>query len=179
MQKRHDIEKALKDHGFEDFRWIRPKDIEIRHWVRMKCRFGCPIYGKNASCPPATPSISECREFAREYEEAVIIHASGVHPDNARRKAWTKELNGNLVKAERDVFKSGRYKAFVLFLDDCSFCATCAPSRINCNRAADSRPSCEAMGVDVFATARKAGYPIDVLTSKDESMNRYAILLVE
>jgi hypothetical protein len=34
------------------------------------------------------------------------------------------------------------------------------------------------MAVDVFSTARAAGYPIEVLSDYDQTMNRYAILLV-
>ena len=37
----------------------------------------------------------------------------------------------------------------------------------------------ESLGVDVFATVRKLGYPIDVLSSYDQEMNRYAFLMIE
>ena len=33
--------------------------------------------------------------------------------------------------------------------------------------------------MDVFATVRKLGYPIEVLIDYDQAMNRYAFLLVE
>jgi hypothetical protein len=35
------------------------------------------------------------------------------------------------------------------------------------------------MAMDVFATVRKLGYPIEVLTDYDQAMNRYAFLLIE
>jgi len=35
------------------------------------------------------------------------------------------------------------------------------------------------MAIDVFATVRKLGYPIEVLKDYSEEMNRYAILLIE
>jgi hypothetical protein len=35
------------------------------------------------------------------------------------------------------------------------------------------------MAVDVFATVRNLGYPIEVLTDPSDVMNRYAFLLVE
>ena len=37
----------------------------------------------------------------------------------------------------------------------------------------------EALGVDVFATVRKLGYPIEVLTDYNQEMNRYSFLMVE
>lgn len=42
-----------------------------------------------------------------------------------------------------------------------------------------SRPCLEALGVDVFATARKLGYPIEVLTDYKQEMNRYSFLMIE
>jgi hypothetical protein len=35
------------------------------------------------------------------------------------------------------------------------------------------------MGVDVFATVSKYGYPITVLNDFKQEMNRYAIILIE
>jgi hypothetical protein len=35
------------------------------------------------------------------------------------------------------------------------------------------------MAVDVFATVRALGYPIEVLARRDRPMNRYAFLLVD
>jgi hypothetical protein len=35
------------------------------------------------------------------------------------------------------------------------------------------------MAMDVFATVRKIGYPIQVLSDYSQEMNRYAFLLIE
>ena len=35
------------------------------------------------------------------------------------------------------------------------------------------------MAIDVFATVRKIGYPIEVLFDYSQAMNRYAFLLIE
>jgi hypothetical protein len=42
-----------------------------------------------------------------------------------------------------------------------------------------SRPTPESMAMDVFATVRKLGYPIDVLYDYSQEMNRYAFLFIE
>jgi predicted metal-binding protein len=42
-----------------------------------------------------------------------------------------------------------------------------------------ARPSAEAMGIDVYSTVLRAGYPIEVLSDYKKTMNRYAILLVD
>ena len=60
---RRKLEKLFKELGFQDFRWLNPKDIKVAHWVRMKCQFGCDAYGTKACCPPNMPSKVECEEF--------------------------------------------------------------------------------------------------------------------
>ncbi|MHB1357924.1 MAG: DUF2284 domain-containing protein [Anaerolineae bacterium] len=42
-----------------------------------------------------------------------------------------------------------------------------------------ARPVPEALGIDLFSTIRACGSPIEVLTEYTQTMNRYAILLVE
>ena len=42
-----------------------------------------------------------------------------------------------------------------------------------------ARPTPEALGVDVFATMSRLGYPLQVLRDYDQPMDRYAFLLIE
>jgi hypothetical protein len=35
------------------------------------------------------------------------------------------------------------------------------------------------MAIDVFATVRKLGFPIEVLSDYSQAMNRYAFLVIE
>ena len=48
-----------------------------------------------------------------------------------------------------------------------------------CRHAEESRPAMEACGIDVFATARAAGFPIEVVTSHECEQNYYGLVLVE
>lgn len=147
----------------------------------MKCIFGCPGYGQIASCPPNTPSVTECKKFFREYNTGVIFHFEKQFEDQEDRHAWSRELNLKLIELEREVFLSGNVKAFLLFMDSCEICKNegCTKVREDCKHQKLSRPTPEGMVIDVFATVRKIGYPIEVLKDTTETMNRYAFLLVE
>jgi len=173
------LEKLLAKHGITDFKWIDPKTIVVSHWVRMKCMFGCNEYGRTATCPPHVPSLEECRKFFRDYKRAIIIHYQKTVAKPEDRHEWTRKTNLSLVELEREVFLSGWEKAFLLFMDSCTICAQCTGKRETCLDPRKARPTPEAMAVDVFATVRKAGYPIQVLASTDEPMNRYAFLLLD
>lgn len=179
MTKKERLEKSFRAHGFHDFRWADPRAFVVAEWVRLKCRFGCPEYGRTASCPPALPSVEECRRFFREYRTAAVFRFEKTVKDPRARFAWTREINGKLLDLEKEVFLGGREKAFLLFLDSCNFCAECSGLRETCKLPKRARPTPEAMAVDVFATVRRLGYPIRVLSDTSQAMNRYAFLLVE
>ena len=176
---RKDLEKIFKRHGYDDFKWIDPKSIVVAQWARMKCMFGCKNYGKCGTCPPNTPSVSEVKEFVRGYKTCAVFHFAKKVAKPEDRFAWTRKVNSKLLTLEREVFLSGYYKAFLLFMDSCNLCASCTGVREKCKNPKMARPTPESMAVDVFATVRKVGYPIDVLSGYSQEMNRYAFLFIE
>lgn len=177
-ESKHKLEATFQQNGFTDFRWIDPNEIVVSQWVRMKCIFGCDEYGRNASCPPNTPSIPECERFFREYGEAAVFHFSKQLEDPDERHQWTRQITIGLLKLERQVFISGYPKTFLLPMDSCCLCKSCADKRTKCKNPKQARPTPESMGMDVFQTVRKIGYTIEVLSDYKKCMNRYAFLMV-
>jgi predicted metal-binding protein len=171
--------QIFQKHGFEDYKWIDPGTIVVSHWVRMKCRFGCEEYGRNASCPPNLPSVEECAAFFKEYRSAVVFHFQKAVRSADELKRWVKALHAHLVKMEKEIFLAGFEKAFVLLVDSCSLCAECSGSREMCKNPKIARPTVEALAVDVYKTVRAIGYPIEVRSEIAQEMDRYAILLLE
>lgn len=174
-----DVERLVKQSGFPDFRLVSGSDVVVGQWVRLKCTYACDSYGSQACCPPNVPSVAECREFFREYEQVAVIHIEKAGANSQQLHDWKREVNTRLLELERTVFLGGFYKALVLFPGDCSLCPQCVPHPEDCRHPGSVRPTPEALAVDVFATARKLGYPIEVLTDRSQIMNRYALLLVE
>ena len=104
------LEKLFKDHGFTDFRWIEAKNIVVAQWVRFRCMFGCPAYGKRGTCPPNVPSIDECRKIILEYNHGAMFHFEKKLEKPEDRKAWGKPIALRLMELEREVFLSGYTK---------------------------------------------------------------------
>lgn len=174
-----ELERIFHRHGCEDFTWIQASEIETAQWVRMKCAYGCRSYGKKADCPPNAPSFEECVRFFSEYDHCVLFHFQIRVEDPGRRGVYTKEVNGRLLKIEREAFLTGHPKAFLFFMDECRLCSQCAGIPSECLNPGMARPSPESFCVDVFSTVRKFGYPIEVLKDYRQEMHRYAILMVE
>jgi predicted metal-binding protein len=179
MLAKRELEALFKKHGFSDFRWLAPQKIVVAQWPRLKCMFGCSDYGRTATCPPNVPTVAECERFFKEYRRAVVFHFEKKVARPQDRFAWTRRIDLRLLKLEREVFLRGHEKAFLLFLDSCHFCAECTGRRDLCKKPDMARPSTDAMAVDVYATVRSLGYPIEVLARYDQPMNRYAFLLID
>jgi predicted metal-binding protein len=178
MTNKEQVEQIVARHGFTDYKWLVPQQsIVVAQWVRFRCIFGCKNYGKKGSCPPAVPSVEECGKMIYGYDDAIIFH----FPMQSEGPDDIKGLMSRLVELERDVFLEGYYKAFLMQFDSCRLCKVCAAEdcRLDCVNKTMSRPGADAMGVDVYQTARNAGYPIQVVKAHGDPMNRYAFLLVE
>lgn len=172
------IDQILQSRGFTDYNWLIPqKDIIVAHWVRFHCLFGCNDYGRFGSCPPAVPPIDECRKMIYEYKNALILY----FPIQSQPKDEKRQMMEDLLNLEREIFLAGYYKAFLLPHSSCVFCKNCVAegARMNCVDKAKSRPSPDAMGIDVFQTASNAGYSVKVVTTRDAVTNRFSFILID
>lgn len=162
------LQAAKKKAHVLNARVIPPSDVETAAWVRLKCQFGCDGYEQCLVCPPFTPTPEQMRKVLDCYRRAVLIHFS---PD-AQIKATVAEL-------EREFFLQGAWKAFGLGAGPCYFCRSCPVEEKLCRHAERARPAMEACGIDVFSTARKFGFPIEVVRTTRQCPNYYGLILVD
>lgn len=147
---------------------ISPRDVVTARWVRLKCRYGCPGYGRSLTCPPHSPAPEETAAILGEYRSAVLVHRRGDWPD----------CMDQMISLERFAFLRGYHKAFGFSCGPCRLCEECDTKK-PCAHPDRVRPSMEACGIDVFETASRAGLPIDVATERSDIPDYYALLLVE
>ncbi len=161
------VEDIIRRHGPQGVARVSPADVVTAEWVRMKCQFGCGGYGRCLTCPPHSPEPQRTRRMLDEYSTAYLIR-------------WGSEGGGRdvLAEIERDTFLAGWYRAFVFAEGPCSLCRPC-PLEPPCRHPREARPSMEACGIDVYETARRAGFPLQVVTTHEDKPNFYSLLLVE
>lgn len=159
---------------------IHPSSVVTASWVRLKCQYGCEMYGKGYCCPPDTPTPGQTRELLNQYQRAVLFHYQAAKREGENRFKLLSGFFDELIDLEGDLFKSGFYKAFVMISGPCSKCSPCAKAEGKpCHFGTRARPSMEACGIDVYRTAWNNGFPIKPLRSKDETQNIYCLMLVE
>ena len=158
--------KMATELGALSARLISPAAVETGQWVRWKCQFGCGGFGSSLVCPPHTPTPDQTRKMLDGYKRAVLFESP---PDKAKKIA---------AALERRLFLGGHYKALGLGAGPCDLCETCTFDE-GCRHPRQARPSMEAVGIDVFATARKHGFTIDVVRTRKDPQHYFGLVLIE
>jgi predicted metal-binding protein len=161
------VEEILRKHNARGIAQVKPAEVVTAEWVRFKCQYGCGGYGACLTCPPHSPTPQQTRRLLDEYCVAYLIW-------------WGAESGGRQVLGaiEREVFLTGWYRALALAEGPCMLCEPC-PLELPCRHPYQARPSMEACGIDVYETARRAGFPLQVVTCREDTPNYYSLLLVE
>jgi len=153
---------------------IRTDTIAVDERVTLKCQIPrCFGYGASAHCPPNTLKPAELREQLKKYQWAVLFTIDAPAEVIVRNKATIKERIATyldvfkIVSAlESQAFYDGHYFAFGFGAGSCrhSYCSreeTCAAMEgKKCRFALHSRPSMEAVGIDVFGLVASVGWDI-------------------
>lgn len=153
---------------------VRADEIPVDERVTLKCQIPiCFGYGIGANCPPHTLKPAELRTLLEKYQWAVFFACEIPSSVVVRDKATIKER----VAAYQDVYKivngieseafyDGHYLAFGFGAGSCrhTFCGQqedCAVLKgTKCRFSLRSRPSMEAVGIDVFKMVASAGWSI-------------------
>ena len=165
----------LKKSGATYARVISASRVVTADWVRLKCQFGCGAYRTRLTCPPYSPTPSLTRGMLRHFDRGIFAayRVSGTDSErNMRRK-----MRKSLVAVERELFLDGYYSAFAMAFGPCNLCPSCDLDA-ECKYPELARPSMEACGIDVYATARNAGFLLRVVRDYDEGCVMCGLVLV-
>jgi predicted metal-binding protein len=160
-----ELENMALAQGASLARVISPRTVKTARWVRWKCQFGCGVYGSSMVCPPHTPLASQTRRMLDEYQVAVLFES----PDGK-----TKRIAASM---ERELFLAGDYRAFGMGSGPCDLCEVCAFDA-GCRHPHQARPAMEACGIDVFTTARRHGFELNVVRTHREPQHYFGLVLV-
>lgn len=157
---------------------IHPSSVVTAPWVRLKCQFGCPGYGRGLCCPPLTPTSEQTRAILDCYQRAILFHVE--IPDMVQKTKDYENYLDALVQLEGEMFKDQYYRAFLFVAGPCRQCKKCgALEGKPCASPGRARPSMESCGIDVYQTARNNGFSIQTLREKTDTNNRYCLMMVD
>jgi predicted metal-binding protein len=158
--------------------------------VNLKCRVPlCSGYGHNLMCPPAVMPADATREVLHRFEDALVVQIDIALTQDcvdeqfdgrsyAQAKSDAEQIEGLresqnrfahlMTDLERAAFKLGYRYAAVFSGGECVLCEECVgqDSREGCRHPFEARPSMEAVGIDVVATAEAAGLVVELLAEE-------------
>jgi predicted metal-binding protein len=166
-------EKAL-DLGASQAMIIGAEDIPVDERIPLKCMIPrCFGYGAGAQCPPNTMKPAELRELLAKYKWAVFFIKDVPSKVIVRDKETIKErvaayqqIYTMVSEIESAAFYDGHYLAFGFAAGSCrhTFCGQQEDCRAmkgdKCRFSLKSRPSMEAVGIDVYRLVAQAGWDI-------------------
>ncbi|MDK2930691.1 MAG: hypothetical protein PWR07_822 [Bacillota bacterium] len=161
--------ELAKSLGAVDALVIDARDIVFDPRTYLKCMYGCSTWGKCWVCPSASGALKpwEAEQVLSRYRYAVLIHTHD--KDSSQRISFAVESRA---------YVDGYYFAFSM--SDCGLCAECSlPEDKPCRFPGKARPAMQAMGIDVYATARKQGLPIETLADESQEQNWYSLVMIE
>ncbi|MCE5241582.1 MAG: DUF2284 domain-containing protein [Desulfobacteraceae bacterium] len=149
-------------------------EIPVDERVPLKCQIPrCFGYGVSAHCPPNTLKPAELREILKKYSWAVLFTKDVAPEVIIRDKATIKErvdayqlIFRMVSEIESMAFYDGHYLAFGFAAGSCrhTFCGQqkecLALKGERCRFSLLSRPSMEAVGIDVYKLVASSGWDI-------------------
>ena len=157
-----------RDIGFRDAYPIKPDEIVVGPWVRLKCKYGCKNYNKKLQCPPHTMTHKNTSELLSCYSRAILLE--GAPP--------LREFHQRLLNLEKEAFLSGLTRAFAFGAGPCPICEACPEDGI-CRHPELARPSMEASGMDVYLTLKEIGIALTPLKEEDQFVRYFGLLLLD
>jgi predicted metal-binding protein len=205
LEKFEFLTKMALKMGAVDAKIITTDKIVVEDRIVLKCKVGCPNYGKTLTCPPYTPTAEEFRKIVSEYRYALFMkfksrakadselakHLSKAETDPAIPQdikdklqefwaAW-KEDKLKMLSAVLDLEKAAMSKGYPLAVGlvsgYCQLCEKCTLDRASCVYPTKARYSEEAVGVNVQATAKNAG--IKAMFPFEKNPASFALLLID
>ena len=153
---------------------VNVKDIPVDERIVLKCQIPrCFGYGTSVHCPPHTLKPAELRDLLNGFQWAVFfsldVPSEVIVRDRAtirEREAAYRKIFEIVSEIESMAFYEGHYLAFGFAAGSCrhTFCSqqeSCqAMEGKRCRISLRSRPSMEAVGIDVYKMAAAIGWDI-------------------
>ncbi len=183
-----ELESIALEGGATVIKQISPQDIIVAQWVRNKCQFGCPHFGKRFTCPPYAPTPQETVATLKSYQKALLVEFGNLHPVRGRLEPVGRMTHNTLYNMERCAFLNGHERVFFYGGGPCVLCRSCPAEKLEnpnlfckkeCKRPEEARPSMEAAGIDVYSTVRQAGFKPHVVRERTETFTDFGLVLLE
>lgn len=157
----HLINIALESKEVEA-KFFPSKNVIILEDAREKCRQGCPLYGKNQSCPPASISHIKTKELIDIMDRCILI------------KSKNKDILDDVLRKITKILKEENIKSYAFGAKICQVCQELYNEECtfpNCKHKDEVIPQMSGCGIDVVKTAVNNGFNDDDFVINKDGQN--------
>ena len=161
--------------------------VEVDERVRLKCEVPrCAGFGRYLTCPPNVMDVETFSRILARYEYSLLvqIETKGIDSTDKGSGRIDKKILRNISELHLgyrvkllevvEAVESGAFKREMPFATgfiggSCPLCERCVDDKMSgaCRHPFRARPAMEGVGIDVFKTAKNAGMPIHLSSSKN------------
>lgn len=175
-QSYHKYIRAIKESGAKNVKLIHPNQVVVGNWVRLKCQYGCDAYNTRYTCPPDSPTPDYTRQMLKEYTKALFFTYQYAAVKERRERQYIRKT---IARLEREMFLDGYHKVFAMGAGPCNLCVRKCDFNKECAHPEIARPSMEACGIDVYATAANADIELKVVRDTKDTPTYCCLILIE
>lgn len=169
MERFEQLIETAMERGATEAKIIPVHEIVLDERVILKCQVPlCNEYGNHLLCPPNSPSLTQFREALKKYSNALLIQVrtpkdqlSSKSEQSLKKTIYARanELH-EIVNVVEKLAQELDFTFAAGFIGGaCKLCIPCVGVKSGgpCKHPFKARPSMEAVGIDVYLTAQKAG----------------------
>jgi predicted metal-binding protein len=135
-----------------DAKVIDPASVVTAPWVRLKCKYGCEMFGREYCCPPETPSPEQTREILDGYQRAILFHYQAAKKEGENDQG-AESLPRRACELEGRCSKTAITKPLYSFQGRAVCVLNARSRRTSPVIWLPRQPSMESCGIDVYQTA--------------------------
>jgi predicted metal-binding protein len=188
------IAKEIEEEKYALKVYLLPAREVVVTWMTvLQCMYGCRVYSRFSrrwSRVPFCPNPDETKKIVSDYKFALILNKTykpplfntswlGFNPlRDLDQKIWATrcygEINSITLQVEKLLMNHG-FDVYAYGMSPCHACIKCSYPK-PCRKPDKLRFSADACGIDIYATARKAGANFEVPPLKE--INLFEIVLI-
>lgn len=164
--------------GFTEIKFVHAPQLQLRHGVRLRCQYTCTAAGTSPTSPPRTPDVKQVEAMVEEFKFGIMVRREVPHPFPADLGEMWREFQQGLLEAENEAFIRGYGNAFALAAGNCLYCHHDDSMR-PCLFAGKTRPTLEALGINLKETFEMIAWEQYLLREPEEAFQIFGLLLLE
>ncbi len=169
--------KHPEEFGVSEVKFIHAPHIILAHSTRLRCQYLCAQQRQSTLCPPFSPTQQDTARTLEEYRFGLMLRRE-VPPGGEDAASEWRRFHDAVIEAEGECFRRGYSKAFAVAIGNCVYQHLDDSAR-PCDYPSKSRPTLEAVGVNLTDTLDLLGWDRHVVREPGEPLQMFALLLLE